>query len=55
MKSIVYLVAAALMASIFASCQTASTQEGPQPIRPQGSGGRGASPGLHAETSSSHM
>ena len=53
MKTLSLLLLSTLLLAGFTGCQTASSDNAPQPIRPQGSGGRGTSPGMSAETSSS--
>lgn len=53
MNALLYLLGMALFAGTFSSCETDGLVSHPEPIRPQGSGGRGDSPGYFAETSSS--
>ncbi|HEV7868666.1 MAG TPA: hypothetical protein VGO90_13350 [Chthoniobacteraceae bacterium] len=50
-RTILIVVAAALAVGSFSGCETSSSDNSPQPVRPPGSGGRGMSPGHEAQTS----
>jgi hypothetical protein len=52
MKTVLMLCCAVAAMLVLPACVTEDSDVGPQPIRPQGSGGRGASPGYEAETTS---